>query len=117
MEAPMLTLVHSPQSRPTRILWMLEETDLPYEAPYASITRQDGSGRADANNPHPAKKMPVLIDIGRKIIVSSANDQAFIMMPVELAATPRHEIGAVVDTNDTVSWGIDLALDLLLFGP
>jgi glutathione S-transferase len=70
--APMLTLVHSPQSRSTRILWMLEETGLPYDVRYVTISRQDGSGGPDANNPHPAKKVPVLIHDGRPIIESSA---------------------------------------------
>lgn len=68
----MLTLVHSPQSRSTRILWMLEETGLPYNVRYVTISRQDGSGAPDPNNPHPAKKVPVLIHDGRPIIESSA---------------------------------------------
>lgn len=68
----MLTLVHSPQSRSTRILWMLEETGLPYDVRYVTISRQDGSGGPDPNNPHPAKKVPVLIHDGRPIIESSA---------------------------------------------
>jgi glutathione S-transferase len=68
----MLTLVHSPQTRSTRILWMLEEAGLPYEVRYVSISRQGGVGGPDPNNPHPAKKVPVLIHDGRPIIESSA---------------------------------------------
>jgi glutathione S-transferase len=67
-----LTLVHSPQSRSTRILWMLEEVGLPYDVRYVSISRQDGSGGPDPHNPHPAKKVPVLIHDGRPIIETSA---------------------------------------------
>lgn len=58
----MLTLVHSPRSRSTGALWLLEEIGEPYEIEYVSIRRGDGSGELDPANPHPHGKVPVLKD-------------------------------------------------------
>ena len=58
----MLTLVHSPRSRSTGFLWLLEEAGAPYEIQYVSIRRGDGSGAIDPANPHPHGKVPVLKD-------------------------------------------------------
>lgn len=71
-EISMLTLVHSPQTRSTRILWLLEELGAPYDIRYVTISRQDGTGGPDANNPHPTKKVPALIDDGVVIFESIA---------------------------------------------
>jgi len=68
----MLTLVHSPQSRSSGILWMLEEVGQPYEVEYVTIRRGDGSGTLDPRNPHPHGKVPVLRDDGRVIFEQSA---------------------------------------------
>jgi glutathione S-transferase len=67
-----LTLVHSPQTRSTRILWLLEELGAPYDIRYVTITRQDGAGGPDPDNPHPDKKVPALIDGGVLITESVA---------------------------------------------
>jgi glutathione S-transferase len=67
-----LTLIHSPQTRSTRVLWLLEELGAPYEVRYVTIARQDGSGGADKNNPHPDKKVPALLDDGTLITESIA---------------------------------------------
>lgn len=56
-----LTLVHAPRSRSGGILWLLEELGEPYEIQIAEIRRGDGSGSADASNPHPHGKVPVLL--------------------------------------------------------
>lgn len=68
----MLTLVHAPQSRSSRIVWLLEELGQPYAIDYVAIARADGSGGADPNNPHPDKKVPALIHDGAVITESAA---------------------------------------------
>ncbi|MGF1476648.1 MAG: glutathione S-transferase family protein [Geminicoccaceae bacterium] len=57
----MLTLYHAPQSRSSRIIWLLEELSASYDIVYVDIVRQDGSGGADPINPHPDKKVPALV--------------------------------------------------------
>jgi glutathione S-transferase len=56
----MMTLVHSPRSRSSSFIWMLEELGQPYEIEYVKIRRGDGSGVLDPKNPHPHGKVPVL---------------------------------------------------------
>lgn len=58
----MLTLIHSPRSRSSSFLWLLEEIGAPYEIQYVSIRRSDGSGALDPANPHPHGKVPLLKD-------------------------------------------------------
>ena len=68
----MLTLYHAPQSRSSRIIWLLEELGAEYELVITGIPRPDGSGGADAANPHPDKKVPALVDDGIVITESVA---------------------------------------------
>ena len=68
----MLTLVHSPQTRSSRFIWLLEELGVPYELKRVTIRRGDGSGEIDSNNPHPHGKVPVLIHGGESIFESIA---------------------------------------------
>jgi glutathione S-transferase len=68
----MLTLHHAPQSRSSRILWLLEELGAPYEIRLTDIPRPDGSGAADPGNPHPDKKVPALVDDGTLVTESAA---------------------------------------------
>lgn len=68
----MLTLYHAPQSRSSRIVWLLEELGADYEIAYTNIVRADGSGAADADNPHPDKKVPALVHDGELITESTA---------------------------------------------
>jgi len=68
----MITLVHSPHSRSSSFLWLLEETGEPYRIQYVSIRRRDGSGSLDAANPHPHGKVPVLIDDTTVVFEQSA---------------------------------------------
>jgi glutathione S-transferase len=56
----MLTLYHSPESRSSRFLWLLEELGVEYEIVYCDIQLRDGSGAPDAKNPHPEKRVPAL---------------------------------------------------------
>ncbi|HEU4408277.1 MAG TPA: glutathione S-transferase family protein [Polyangiaceae bacterium] len=68
----MLTLFHAPQSRSSRIIWLLEELGATYEIAYTNITRMDGSGAADPANPHPDKKVPALAHDGALVTESIA---------------------------------------------
>lgn len=68
----MLTLYHAPQSRSSRIVWLLEELEAPYELKTINISRMDGSGGADPANPHPDKKAPALVDDGALVTKSAA---------------------------------------------
>jgi glutathione S-transferase len=67
-----LTLYHAPQSRSSRIIWLLEELGAPYELKLVNIPRLDGSGAPDASNPHPDKKVPALVDEGVLVTESAA---------------------------------------------
>ncbi len=68
----MLTLYHAPQSRSSRIVWLLEELEAPYELKIVDIPRMDGSGKADPSNPHPDKKVPAIVDDGALVTESAA---------------------------------------------
>ena len=68
----MLTLIHAPLSRSSRIVWLLEELGAEYEIRYVSIRRWDGSGAPDDNNPHPHKQVPALLHNGAVIWESAA---------------------------------------------
>jgi glutathione S-transferase len=68
----MLTLYHAPESRSSRILWLLEELKADYQIVYVDIPRMNGSGAPDPRNPHPDKKVPALLHDGRLITESMA---------------------------------------------
>ncbi len=68
----MLTLFHAPQSRSSRISWLLEELDADYEIRYVDIPRMDGSGQPDASNPHPDKKVAALAHDSTLVTESAA---------------------------------------------
>ena len=70
----MLTLIHAPNSRSTRILQLIHEMGIADRIkikPVGIITR-DGSGAADPQNPHPEGKVPALIHDGTVITESGA---------------------------------------------
>jgi glutathione S-transferase len=68
----MLTLYHSPQSRSSRFIWLLEELGQPYQIEYVTIRRGDGAGEPDPRNPHPQKKVPALMHDGQLVVESGA---------------------------------------------
>lgn len=68
----MVTLYHAPQSRSSRMIWLLEELDAPYEIKITDIPRRDGSGGADPENPHPDKKVPAIVHNGVLVTESIA---------------------------------------------
>jgi glutathione S-transferase len=62
----MLTLYHSPDSRSSRFIWLLEEIGVPYEIVHCSIARRAG-GMADPNNAHPERRVPALMHDGQLV--------------------------------------------------
>ncbi len=68
----MLKLFHSPQTRSSRLIWLLEELGQPYEIEYVTIRRGDGSGEPDPKNPNPDGKVPTLLHDGRLVMESAA---------------------------------------------
>lgn len=70
----MLTLIHAPQSRSSRIITLIDEMAIQDRIKVAPVTirRQDGSGGHDPANPHPEGKVPLLIDNGSVIRESGA---------------------------------------------
>lgn len=56
----MITLYHAPDSRSSRLIWLLEELGEPYELVYCNIKRASGRGDPDPKNPHPDKRVPAL---------------------------------------------------------
>jgi len=67
-----LTLVHSPRTRSSGFIWMLEEIGQPYAIEYVTVRRGDGTGALDSRNPHPHGKVPVLKDDTHTIFEQTA---------------------------------------------
>lgn len=68
----MLTLFHAPQSRSSRLVWLIEELEADCRIEYCDIRRMDGTGAADPKNPHPDKKVPALVYDGVLVTESAA---------------------------------------------
>ncbi len=69
----MITLYHAPQSRSSRIVWLLEELGAPYAIRPVSIYRpMTGEGEPDAANPHPERRVPAIDHDGVLITESIA---------------------------------------------
>ena len=68
----MLTLYHSPATRSSRFIFLLEEIGAPYGIEYVTIKRQDGSGGRDPKNVHPEGKVPALVHDGALVTESAA---------------------------------------------
>ncbi|MBV9993161.1 MAG: glutathione S-transferase family protein [Alphaproteobacteria bacterium] len=68
----MITLYHSPQTRSSSIVWLLEELGVPYGTKHVTFRRVDGTGARDPVNPHPHGKVPALTDGGDTLFESSA---------------------------------------------
>jgi glutathione S-transferase len=66
---PMLTLFHSPNSRSTAILTLIEEMGIAdwITVQNVSIPRVDGTGARDPANSHPEGKVPALLHDGQLI--------------------------------------------------
>ncbi|SLN77882.1 glutathione S-transferase family protein [Roseisalinus antarcticus] len=70
----MLTLYHSPRTRSSRIIRLIDELDIwpEVDTRIVSITHRDGSGGHDSKNPHPEGKVPLLVHDGIEIWESNA---------------------------------------------
>ncbi len=70
----MITLYHAPRSRSSRIIWLLEELEAPYEIEIVPIMRGDGSGSPAADSYkaiNPLKKVPA-IKVYNEVVYESA---------------------------------------------
>ena len=68
----MITLYHSPMTRSSSIVWLLEELGVPYETKLVGFRKVDGTGERDPSNPHPHGKVPALTDGDELIFETSA---------------------------------------------
>lgn len=70
----MLTLYHSPQSRASRVVTLLDDLGVLDKVliEIVDIHRNDGSGGKDARNPHPEGKVPLLVHDGVAIRETNA---------------------------------------------
>lgn len=70
----MLTLFHSPQSRSSAIMVLIEEMGIADRIDIREVTipRVDGSGGRDPANPHPEGKVPALVHDGLVITERAA---------------------------------------------
>ena len=69
----MITLYHAPQTRSSRMIWLLEELGAPYRIQPVTIFRpMAGTGVPDAINPHPDKQVPAIEHNGVVITESIA---------------------------------------------
>jgi glutathione S-transferase len=68
----MVTLFHSPDSRSSRFIWLLEELGVDYELVYCDIPRRSGRGAPDPRNPHPDKRVPALSHDGQVVTEQAA---------------------------------------------
>jgi len=66
----MITLFHSPRTRSTRFLFLLEELGAPYQI--HPVKRSDAGVEHDPANPHPHGKVPAISDDGEVVFESSA---------------------------------------------
>lgn len=92
---------HAPQSRSTRLLWLLEELGADYSINYVDIRRQNGEGGNDPSNPHPLKQAPA-IEVNGQVLIESVLIFLFLTDKYRvagLAPTPTHPRRA-----EYVSW-------------
>ena len=96
-----LILHHAPQSRSTRMLWLLEELGADYKIHYVDIRRRNGQGGMDPTNPHPLKLAPS-IELDGQVLIESVLIFLFLTDKYRVAAmapTPTHPRRA-----EYVSW-------------
>ena len=94
----MLTLFHAPQSRSSRLIWLIEELGADCRIEYCDIRRGDGSGATDPKNPHPDGKVPALIHDGALVTESAA--AALYLTDL----FPQAGIGAPVGSRDRAAY-------------
>jgi glutathione S-transferase len=95
----MLTLFHSPQSRSSAILTLIEEMGIEdwVELREVTIPRMDGSGGRDPANPHPEGKVPALVHDGQVITERAA---------IILHLTSLFPTSGMAPEVGTADWGV-----------
>jgi glutathione S-transferase len=68
----MITLFHRPKTRSSRVIFLLEELEAPYQIKLVTTRTRDGTGAVDPANPHPHGKVPVISDDGAIVFESPA---------------------------------------------
>ena len=68
----MITVHHLNESRSQRILWLLEELQVPYEIKYYWRDPHTKMAPAELQHIHPLGKSPIITDNGRAIAESGA---------------------------------------------
>jgi glutathione S-transferase len=58
----LIKLFHSPDSRSSRFIWLLDELGVEHEVVYCTIKRRSGQGERDSRNPHPEGRVPAILD-------------------------------------------------------
>lgn len=114
----MLTLYHSPRSRSSRIIRLIDELDIWTEVDIriVGVTHSDGTGEHDPKNPHPEGKVPLLVHDGVEIWESNA----IILYLTDLF--PKAEMGPVAGDAQRgrylswLTWYGNVVEPVLVFG-
>lgn len=87
----MLSLFHSPQSRSSTIMTLIEEMGIADRITVREVTipRMDGSGGRDPENPHPEGKVPALVHDGVVITERAAIILQLTMLFPDTGMSPR----------------------------
>jgi len=97
----MITLFHRPKTRSSRMIFLLEELEAPYQIKLVTTRTRSGGGAVDPANPHPHGKVPAISDEGTVVFESPA---------IALYLTdkfPKNRLGPVVGEPDRgayLSW-------------
>ena len=102
----MLTLFHSPQSRSSAIMVLIEEMGIAdrIEARQVSIPRIDGTGHRDPANPHPEGKVPALEIEGEVLTEGPAILQFLGDRAVNLSLAPKAGTLARARVNEVMDF-------------
>jgi len=94
----MITLFHRPKTRSSRIIFLLEELEAPYQIELVNTRSRDGTGAVDPANPHPHGKVPAISDDGAIVFESPA---------IALYLTdkyPKNRLGPLVGEPDRAAY-------------
>jgi len=97
----MITLYHSPNTRSTSIVWLLEELGTPYETREVDWRHPDGTGKRDPANPHPHGKVPAITDDGETVFETSA---IALYLTDEYRTTPMGPLPGEPTRGEYLSW-------------
>jgi glutathione S-transferase len=94
----MITLFHRPKTRSSRMIFLLEELEAPYQIKLVTTRMRGGTGAVDPANPHPHGKVPAISDDGAIVFESPA-------IAVYLTDKfPKNRIGPVVGEPDRAAY-------------